>query len=343
MRTPSRMDIPAFILKEVEWHPHDLVSFVAKTFSISRQRAYEHVVKQVKQGVIVKTGRTNSTRYFLSHSDYISGVFQITPELKEDEVWTQIFRQKMSTYPKNVYKICNYGFTEILNNAIDHSLGKSVYCSIKVDQGVIKMSIHDDGIGIFYKIQKALGLPSLREAILHLSKGKFTTDPSRHSGQGIFFTSRVMDSFCILSDGMYYSFREGDWLLSKEKNQEAQKGTYVSMEISIASARTAIEVMNEYSDVETGFHKTIVGVELSEDPGDPHVSRSQAKRLLMGLEKFKHIVLDFQNVEGVGQAFVDELFRVFQSEHPEIKITYVNANTEVEFMIKSGLASSNSD
>lgn len=110
------------------------------------------------------------------------------------------------------------------------------------------------------------------------------------------------------------------------------------MQISLDSKLTAKEVMDKYSDTEIGFTKTVVAVALSADPRDPHVSRSQAKRLMMGLEKFKHVVLDFKGVETVGQAFVDEVFRVFQNENPRIKIQYFSANKEVDEMIKRGLA-----
>ena len=92
--------------------------------------------------------------------------------------------------------------------------------------------------------------------------------------------------------------------------------------------------MDRYVDEEIGFAKTIVAVALSADINDPHISRSQAKRLLMGLEKFKSIVLDFKGVPSVGPAFVDEIFRVFKNEHPNIKIHYFNQSKEVEIMIK---------
>jgi len=94
--------------------------------------------------------------------------------------------------------------------------------------------------------------------------------------------------------------------------------------------------MDKYADAEIGFGKTIVAVALSADPNDPHVSRSQAKRLMMGLEKFRTIVLDFRGVKLVGQAFVDEVFRVFKNAHPHIEIHYLNANKEVKEMIERG-------
>lgn len=52
-----------------------------------------------------------------------------------------------------------------------------------------------------------LDLPS--HAILELSKGKFTSDPARHSGEGIFFTSRMCDKFEILSKGLFFSGHDG--------------------------------------------------------------------------------------------------------------------------------------
>ena len=113
------------------------------------------------------------------------------------------------------------------------------------------------------------------------------------------------------------------------------------MLVALDSNKTPKEIMDQFSNQEIGFGKTIVAVALSADPNDPHVSRSQAKRLLMGLEKFKQVVLDFKGVESIGQAFVDEVFRVFKREHPQIDIQYVNANDEVDNMIKRGLATEN--
>jgi len=62
--------------------------------------------------------------------------------------------------------------------------------------------------------------------------------------------------------------------------------------------------------------------------------RSQAKRLLAGLQLFKEVVLDFANVETIGHSFADEVFRVFVNGHPDVKISFVNANDDVQKMIR---------
>jgi hypothetical protein len=64
------------------------------------------------------------------------------------------------------------------------------------------------------------------------------------------------------------------------------------------------------------------------------VSRSQARRILAGLEKFKTIDLDFQDVETIGQAFADEIFRIWQTAHQDISIIAKNANDNIMLMIR---------
>ncbi|MBU1953727.1 DUF4325 domain-containing protein [Patescibacteria group bacterium] len=331
-------NIQKFILDNVEKHPRDIATVLAEKFNFSRQRAHRYLTREVENGNIIKTGRTRWTQYFLASGNYVEFSEKIKPDLAEDRVWSKYIKPIMLSCPQNIYRICIYGFTEIFNNAIDHSEGTTIFSDIEIKNKVITIRIIDNGIGIFKKIQKALNLDSIKESILHLSKGKFTTDPSKHTGEGIFFTSRMFDSFVILSSDMCYAFHNEDWFLSPEKNENFGQGTLIEMKISLNSKKTPKEVFDQYTDQEIGFGKTIVAVALSADPNDPHVSRSQAKRLLMGLEKFKTIILDFKGVTSVGQAFVDEVFRVFQNENPNIIIHYINANEEVESMLKRGLA-----
>jgi anti-sigma regulatory factor (Ser/Thr protein kinase) len=337
----ERTDIKEFIIREVIQHPSDIVPLVARSFHISRQRAYFYVKREVENKTLIKTGRTSSTKYFLSDGNLIEVEMKIEKDLSEDKVWATYIKPLLKKFPDNIYRICNYGFTEIYNNAIDHSEGNKIFTKISIEHGCITIIIMDNGIGIFQKIQNALHLDSMRESILHLSKGKFTTDPERHSGQGIFFTSRVFDKFSIFSSYLFYTFSNGDWFMSSEKRQEGKSGTFIRMSLSIQSERNIKDVMDTFSGVDTGFTKTIVAVQLSEDPNDPHVSRSQAKKLLMGLDKFRQVVLDFKGVKSVGQAFVDEVFRVYKDEHPAVDIHYINANEDVDYMIKRGIADSN--
>jgi hypothetical protein len=99
------------------------------------------------------------------------------------------------------------------------------------------MSINDDGI--CYKIRERFGLEDQRHAILELAKGKLTTDPANHSGEGIFFTPpRMMDDFAILSGDVYFSRKLGepdDWIVERSKADE--RGTFVGMNLKTHTPR----------------------------------------------------------------------------------------------------------
>jgi hypothetical protein len=63
-------------------------------------------------------------------------------------------------------------------------------------------------------------------------------------------------------------------------------------------------------------------------------ARSQAKRAAARFENFSEVELDFAGVDYIGQAFANELLRVWPLAHPATRITVANANEAVTQMIK---------
>src|SRR5574342_240447 len=223
-------EIRQFILENVEEHPHDITTVVSAKFRISRQASHRHIQKLVSNGLIIANGNTRKRTYEVKPLVDFSVELPLAG-LEEDKVWREHIRPLMNNIPRNVFDICHYGFTEIVNNAIDHSEGTTLFVSLRRTYKNIKLGIIDNGIGIFNKIQKELNLDDPLHAILELSKGKLTTDPAHHTGEGIFFTSRMFDKFSISSGRLYFSHRgEIDWLL--EDKQEFFSGTGVALEIS---------------------------------------------------------------------------------------------------------------
>jgi hypothetical protein len=202
-----------------------------------------------------------------------------------------------------------------------------------------EMAICDNGIGIFKKIQLALTLLDERHAVFELAKGKLTTDPKHHTGEGIFFTSRMVDSFNIFAGGVTFMHDFGDsedWIFERTKPEE---GTVVHMKLNNHTARTTTKIFDHYSTEEDfGFNKTVVPVRLAQYGNDKLVSRSQAKRVLSRVELFKRVIFDFKEVSIIGQAFADEIFRVFAKEHPGIQIQHIHANSAVKRMIDRALS-----
>jgi anti-sigma regulatory factor (Ser/Thr protein kinase) len=331
---PRGEKVRTFIIENVVAHPTDIAKVTSAAFDLSRQAVNKHLRNLISEGALIETGATRNKAFRLC-AEQVWTKWYKPLGLEEDIVWTDDVKPLLNL-PENATRIWNYCVTEMLNNAIDHSEAHSISVDIKKSATITEILIFDTGVGIFKKIMDALGLPDQQYALLELAKGGFTTDPRRHSGQGIFFSSRMVDNFFILSRGTFFSHdikREHDWLTHEEKDK-SNSGTLVGMTLMNHTARTTKKVFDEFSSAEAdGFTKTIVPVRLSLY-GDEHlVSRSQAKRLLARVEKFKTVVLDFEGVSTIGHSYADEIFRVFANANPTIELAAIKANDEVKATI----------
>lgn len=327
-------NVRRFIINNVGKHPRDIAKIAAAKFGVTRQAVNKHLKKLVDEHALVSQGNTRNISYHLHPLVEWSRYYSLTDASAEDVVWRGDVAPSLGQVPDNVIDIWHYGFTEMFNNAIDHSGGTIIGIQLRTTATNTELAIYDDGIGIFKKIQAELDLLDERHAILELSKGKLTTDPDNHTGEGIFFTSRMFDDFEILSGGTYFSHRYGekeDWILEHDR---FSSGTAVWMKLNNHTARTTTKVFDEFtSDDDIGFTKTVVPVRLAQYGNDRLVSRSQAKRLLARIDRFKTVIFDFQGVDYIGQAFADEIFRVFALKHPEMELVAIRTSSAVNRMI----------
>ena len=323
-----------FIIGNLEAHPSDIVRLTAEKFGCTRQAVHKHVQRLIAEGTVTPDGHTRNKKYTLSPLVHWNKRYILGQGVTEDQVWREDIAPSLGKLPENVLSIWQYGFTEMFNNAIDHSGGTAIQVDLTKTAVSTLVDISDDGIGIFKKIQSALGLLDERHSVLELAKGKLTTDPANHSGEGIFFSSRMFDEFEIFAGGVYFSHEFDhieDWILQASSSQT---GTLVRMELHNHTARTTKKVFDKFaSDEDYGFTKTVVPVKLMRYGDDNLVSRSQAKRLLARFDRFKVVILDFSSVALVGQAFADEVFRVFKAKHPEVELVAIHASAEVKKMI----------
>ncbi len=340
MRQSSR--IRDFILQNVEEHPDSISRMTSKEFGISRQAVNRHLNTLLSQGLLSAKGSTRSRAYELRPIIEHRFPITISLDLDDDRVWRQYLAALFEGFRQNIVGIGHYGFTEMYNNVIDHSEGKNAVVSFRHVPGRVELTVKDDGIGIFNKITKELGLADERQAILELAKGKVTTDPKNHTGEGIFFATRMFDTFSILSGRLFYCrsiHMSGEWLL--EDREDVSKGTFISMKIGTDSDRTLKEIFDQYSSEEDeyGFRRTLVPVSLATYGRENLVSRSQAKRVLARFDLFDEVLLDFVGVAFIGQAFADEIFRVFRNNNPDKKINWIHANDAVETTIRGVISS----
>lgn len=250
--------------------------------------------------------------------------------LDEARVWAEA-RDALGIAADEGTRIMNYAFTEMLNNAIDHSGGSHATVEVWANGPEIAARVGDDGRGVFARVREGLGLASDLEAAAELTKGKRTTWAERHTGEGIFFTSKVVTLFRISANGLRLSIDNDrdDYALGTSPIHE---GTVVEMRLALPAARTLRSVFEEFTDGDLRFSRSRPRIELFAT-GLMFVSRSEARRVLTGMTDFKDIDIDFTGVDDVGQGFVDELMRVWPSQNPGIRIHPINMNDAVAFMV----------
>lgn len=307
---------------------------VAAVSGVTRQTAHHRLKELAKRGDVVKEGAGRGTRYRRNAQRSTAYSLQ---DLKEHEVWTEEYfalkQMDLAVFdnPK-VKPILDFVFTEMVNNAIDHSGGDLLIVRWFITPGGIAFEIDDNGVGAFRRMRESRGLPTEFDSIGEISKGKQTSAPERHSGLGIYFSSRMANRF-VLSSGHL------TWTIDNRRDDNAigwrdekRIGTLVRCEVDVTATIRPVEVFDEFSDPETfGFNKTRVRVSLFNE-GD-FISRSEAKRLGAHLETFGTVELDFEGINEVGQGFVDELFRVWQNDNSGTRLRPVRANPAIMSMI----------
>lgn len=314
---------------------------LARRLGISRQAVHKRLRNLVLAGAVARRGATRGAVYALAGKQSRSPEAQRTLSrrlplagLDEGRVFEEIDRalQLTRSLPENVAAIFRYAFTEMLNNAIDHS--GSAFCRVTISQNPYDcaFTVRDYGVGVFHSIALRFGFDDESRAVEEVMKGKTTTMAERHSGEGIFFTTKVGDVVAFRSHAFELvcdNTRE-DVIL---RNCRSSRGTEVTFRLARHSRRVLQDVFREYAPAEADyrFEKTRIDVRLYQHD---YVSRSEARRVATGLDKFTEVILDFTAVKGIGQGFADELFRVFSADHPAIRFEVVNAAEAVKTMIR---------
>jgi DNA-binding transcriptional ArsR family regulator len=124
-------DVRRFILDHVDEHPSDIAKRAASHFHITRQAVHKHMRRLVDEGALTEAGQTRNREYKLAPRSKWEQTYRIEAALAEDIVWTRDVRPALGRLPDNVIKIWQHGFTEMFNNAIDHSEGSRIRVEIR--------------------------------------------------------------------------------------------------------------------------------------------------------------------------------------------------------------------
>jgi anti-sigma regulatory factor (Ser/Thr protein kinase) len=310
--------------------------FLEKETGYSRQYIVRLLTRLISQGEIHRRGKTRAAKYYPGPADSEISHLELVKErqgLAEYVVFDEVIKRMHlnARLNKNCMTIFDYAFTEMLNNAIDHSHSKKVWIKVDIDHANITFIIKDLGIGAIESIKRGFAIRDDFLALEHLFKGRQTTAKEAHSGQGIFFTSKAVDIYRIATSNMEFTVdntKHDEFL----KDTRQKKGTTVTCRIKLNTRRKIKDVFDKYTGDDYEFDRNIVKINLSKHRR--LMSRSEAKRLLLGLDDYTVLDFNFKNVDEVGQGFCDEIFRVYAHRNPGKVLSYHGASDVVRYMIE---------
>lgn len=303
---------------------------IASATGVSRQAVHAHLKKMVDAGELVIEGSGRNVRYRRVRPRHRFAYAR--QGLEEHEVWNEVRENvpELADLPEATERVVHSALTELVNNAIEHSNGESVRVRFQRTGTRVAFAVRDDGDGIFDHLVRELEIPTPMAALQELSKGRITTRPEKHAGGGLYFVSRIADYFELDAGGLR-------WLVDNDIQDMAvgsapeREGTRAYFEVEIESNRTPEEVYSESTEAfELSKRRLVVKLFAI---GVRFMSRSEARRLMNGLERYTEIILDFRDIEAVGQGFVDEVFRVWPSAHPDTRIRAIHMDPVVRFMV----------
>jgi len=327
--------VTAWITVAAQQHGNALATRVAERLGVTRRSSQLLLGKLVAAQWLCRGGTLRRPVYRPGALKQVVQRYALAG-LQEDLPWARDFAPFFDL-PVNVIRLAQHAFTELLNNAVDHSGGGSVTVSMRQTPLHLQLLVSDDGCGLFERIQQSFAIDNPTLAMLELGKGKLTSQPARHLGHGLFFTSRLADMFDLHANQAAFQFRGWDrrrWVAGKPM---ARRGTSIYLGIALDTQRTLDDVMRSHSADARGyaFETTAVPLALMTDARSGLESRAQARRAAARLQDFRCAELDFTGIADVGHGFADELFRVFARAHPGVELRPVGMTPRVAAMVAS--------
>src|SRR3989344_2924171 len=152
------MDIRRLILRKLAKKKTLKASDIVRATGFSRAYINRFFQELQNEGKIVLLGKANRSRYASTKTargakKELLSVSRIlkNKNLSEDLVLDGI-KQDTGIFldlSKNIANIIDYSFTEMLNNAIEHSRSSEIAIQMKRDKSGISFEVVDSGIGIF--------------------------------------------------------------------------------------------------------------------------------------------------------------------------------------------------
>ena len=204
----KREEIKKYLLRKIALDDKEVIAKTMDNFGVSITSVKRYLQEGIQQKII-QINEDCKCGYCLVEQIHKFSFELEEQTLNEDYIFNNYIAKSLSDCNKEAFRIWQYACEEMLNNALEHSKGTNIYVEVYTNALFSKVIIIDDGIGAFrtlveYMRKNDWANPQIEDALLELYKGKFTSNAQCHSGEGIFFSSKMVDDYVLWSDNRIY-------------------------------------------------------------------------------------------------------------------------------------------
>lgn len=325
---------------------------------LTRQALHRHLSSWVLEGRLQRQGRARATRYLPG-----PGNSSCPPEsrprgrapaglgrtyrvegLSPQAAWRDLQAWLGSQAPgigDTALAVLEWVTCELVANGLAHA--QSPYLSLRAhaDSDRVALALADAGLGAFETLRRKLGASSALDALQWLSNPPATpaAGPPDPACRGLRSVSHMVELFELDANGFEWSVDNalGETAVSEVPEvprhssgtgETGGAGTEVRVSVALDTQTHPADILAH----RPAIHGTRVLA--LRDFGRRLFTRSDARRLLEGMDLYAEIVLDFDGIEGTGLGFVDELLRVWPIRHPLTRLRVQGAGAAVAFMLR---------
>ena len=331
----SSSQIKKFILDNISSHQRDIIQTAIQRFGISRQAVLKHMHSLINEKHVIAHGRTRDRFYELRPQVNYNKTIQVDDSFSPQLTINNHVLPHLSLLPRNLIEIIQFSMSALFRNVADHSNASKLYFKLYHTHDDFHAIISDNGIGIFGHIRTILHLESIQNSAIELAKGRVTTDKENRSGEELYTVLHLFDSTKIESNGIFLNFYNKD--SSFHSGSSSQRyGTRMHLKINPMSNRSCQKTfMKIFDPNKSSLFIPVNILKISEN--DQIDSRLQARSILRNIQGMKKINFDFNNINLIGPAFVDELVRNIRKVEQPIDIQWINSNEMIDMMMSNAI------
>ena len=186
----KRSAIVNYMLEKITESDPEFIRRTMEAFSISQNTVYRYLSELLDSGAVTRKKNgvysiVNQTKQFTLRRD-------ANELVDEQRIYERlIYDDYVGNLPENVRKIWDFSFTEMMNNAIDHSRAGEVTIVVSANRAYTSIIIYDNGIGIFKNIRNWFALDSIELTFSSALGEQWGNKELRKSIKSTFKTRRI--------------------------------------------------------------------------------------------------------------------------------------------------------